>query len=131
MLLVEDDRALLERFAQTRDEAAFAEIVRRHAGMVYSAARRQVADAHIAEDVTQAVFILLAQKAKSISPRVVLAGWLYNAGRMTAANARRGEQRRMRIEQKASEIMAAKAGQTIDWPAMEQQLDGAMSRLKS
>jgi hypothetical protein len=50
---------------------------------------------------------------------------------MTAANARRGEQRRMRIEQKASEIMAAKAGQTIDWPAMEQQLDGAMSRLKS
>src|SRR5688572_13456946 len=100
---MDDDRELLSRYAKTRDEDAFAQIVRRHVDMVYASALRQVRDSHLAEDVTQAVFILLTQKASSIGSNVVLAGWLYHAARMTAQNARRVRERRERIERKASE----------------------------
>src|SRR2546430_2747080 len=71
------DAKLLERFALDRDAEAFQEIVRRHGGLVLNACRRLLGNAHRAEDATQAVFLILVQKAGSLSPKTVLAGWLY------------------------------------------------------
>ena len=62
-----DDLTLLREYALRDSEAAFAELVSRRVGFVYSAALRQVRDPHLAEEITQAVFIILAQKAGRIS----------------------------------------------------------------
>jgi len=72
------DHELLTRFALTADEAAFAALVTRHVNLVWSAARRFTGEDTLAGEVTQAVFILLAQKAGGLSTRTVLTGWLYH-----------------------------------------------------
>jgi DNA-directed RNA polymerase specialized sigma24 family protein len=84
-----EDAQLLGQFARTGDEAAFRELVERYFALVYSAALRQVnGDAHLAEDVAQSVFTDLARKAGSLSRRVVLAGWVYEAARFAASPCR-------------------------------------------
>src|SRR6476661_2944754 len=71
------DRELLQRFADTRDEAAFEALVRRHAAMVLAAGRRVLGNTHDAEDVCQAAFLLLAKKARSHRWQPSVANWLY------------------------------------------------------
>ena len=79
-----DDLTLLHEYATHNSEAAFAELVSRRVGFVYSAALRQVRDPHLAEEITQAVFIILAQKAGRISNKTILAGWLFKTTRFAA-----------------------------------------------
>ena len=96
------DADLLREF-RTGDQAAFAALVRRHIDWVYWAARRQVhGDVHLAEDVAQAVFIVLAQRGKSLPDGVDLGPWLFGVTRFAAANARRAEERRRKHETKAA-----------------------------
>src|SRR5438067_6194352 len=57
------DRVLLDRFVRTRDEEAFAALVKRHAAMVMAVCRRVLNDVHSAEDVFQATFLVLVQKS--------------------------------------------------------------------
>src|SRR5258708_1702702 len=95
------DMELLKEYASRHSEAAFAALVSRHVDLVYSAALRHVGGHHQAEEVTQAVFIILARKARSLSSGTVLAGWLFRTARLTAANYLRGEMRRARREQEA------------------------------
>src|SRR5258706_14008918 len=96
-----DDHELLAEFARTGSEGAFAELVARYVNLVYSAALRFTGNPHHAEEITQAVFIILARKAGKLSPRIVLSGWLYQAARLTAANFVKGEIRRKYREQEA------------------------------
>src|SRR3954471_18129340 len=114
------DLQLLRRYAETRADDAFAELVRRHVDWVYSAARRMVRDPHLAEDVTQAAFILLARKAAKLSAndRTEVAPWLFTATRWTAAAALRAEARRRRREGQAAAHAAATSGATEPdpWP---------------
>ena len=77
-----DDADLLRRYADEKSEEAFAELVRRRIGLVYSVALRHTHDAHRAEDVTQAVFKALARKAASLARRPVLVGLAKNAARI-------------------------------------------------
>ena len=96
-----DDMELLARFVRDDSESAFAALVAHHVNLVYSAALRRSGNVHAAQEITQAVFIILARKARSLSPRTILSGWLYQTTRLTAANYLRGEVRRQHREQEA------------------------------
>ncbi len=127
------DGELLQRYANSRSEEAFAELVRRHVNLVYSSALRQVnGDAHLAQDVAQTVFADLARKAASLSRRAVLTGWLYTSTHFAAAKAVRSEQRRHAREQEAHtmrELLSQSPAQP-DWTRLGPALDSVMHELK-
>ena len=79
------DSQLLRTYAEHRSEPAFAELVRRHVDLVYSAAVRLVCDSHLAQDVTQGVFVALANNAAELKDRPVLSGWLHRTAQNIAA----------------------------------------------
>jgi len=127
------DCNLLRRYAETNSEEAFAELVRRHLDLVYSAALRQVnGDAHLAQDVTQTVFTDLARKAESLSRRPVLTGWLYTSAHFAAAKAVRAERRRREHEQEAQTMRELHdPTPDRDWSKLRPVLDEAMHELKA
>jgi RNA polymerase sigma factor (sigma-70 family) len=103
------DDVLLRRFVTDGDANAFAELVRRHVQLVYAAARRQVRDAELAQDVTQAVFIVLATKARSIRDGAILPGWLIETTRLTALSELRKVARRRRHENAVAASIATQS----------------------
>src|SRR5258708_18396542 len=100
-MLAKADMELLQEYAARKSEEAFATLVTRHVDMVYAVALRCVGNHHQAQEVTQAVFIVLAKKAGSLRAGTVLPGWLFHTTRLTAANSMRTEIRRARREQEA------------------------------
>ena len=122
-----DDITLLKQYAGG-DESAFTTLFERHVHLVYSAALRQSRNPTHAEEVTQAVFILLARKAKSLSPKIVLSGWLYQAARLTTASLIKREIRRQRREQEVY-MQTLTEPDTALWEKISPLLDDAMGRL--
>ncbi len=125
------DAELLRDYLATGSEPAFAELVDRHINLVYSAARRQVRDAHLAEDITQAVFIVLARKGATIRNPAMLGAWLLKTARQTSCNAVRFERCRRRHELKAATMKTVQEQTGAESVAahIEGILDDFLSRL--
>jgi RNA polymerase sigma factor (sigma-70 family) len=124
-----DDSALLRQYLEDHSEAAFAELVARHVNLVYSVALRHVGDPHQAEEITQAVFILLARKAAQLRHDKALSSWLFQATRLTASNFVRGETRRHRREQEAHMQVVLDGSGTDIWRQIAPLLDTAVASL--
>lgn len=119
--------SLLRDYAERQSEAAFEMLVARYASLVYSAALRQVGDSHLAEEITQTVFTLLARKAGALSEKTILSGWLYRTTRHVAAAALKMEYRRRLREQEA---MNQESTADPDWERLAPFLDDAMAKLR-
>ena len=120
---------LLRQYADRNSDEAFAALVARHVNLVYAAALRKTGNADAAGEITQAVFIILAQKAGRLSQRTILSGWLYQTTRLTAANFLRTEIRRVRREQEAYMQSLANETEPELWPQMAPLLEDAMGQL--
>jgi len=124
------DSLLLQAYADRRLEAAFNQLVHRHVDLVYSVALRIVRDPHLAEDVTQGVFIALARQAPELVARATLAGWLHRTAQNIAAQTVRTIERRRAREQEAfamSEPVSTSPDAT--WEQIEPHLDAALGEL--
>jgi RNA polymerase sigma factor (sigma-70 family) len=133
------DSELLRRYAGTKSEEAFAELVRRHVNLVYSAALRQVnGDTHLAQDVAQTVFTDLARKAAPLARRSTLTSWLYTSAHFAAAKIARTENRRRDREEKLMREPSNNTAQEVgrvtpcapDWEKLRPMLDEVMHELK-
>jgi uncharacterized protein (TIGR03435 family) len=125
-----DDMQLVREFATRQSEPAFAELVQRHVNLVYSAARRRVQDDHLAEEIAQAVFIILARKAGSLGPKTVLTGWLYRTTQYAAADALK-QRRRQRQREHAAYMESNRNAPENDpaWQQLAPLLETAMDTL--
>src|SRR2546427_4893411 len=124
-----DDSALLRQYLEDHSDAAFAALVTRHINLVYSVALRHVGDPHQAEEISQAVFILLARKAPHLRHDKAFPSWLFQATRLTASNFVRGETRRHRREQEAHmQAVLDESGNDV-WRQIAPLLDTAVASL--
>jgi RNA polymerase sigma factor (sigma-70 family) len=125
-----DDHALLRDYVEHHSDEAFTALVTRHVNLVYSVALRQVGNPHQAEEITQAVFIILARKAAQLRHDKALSSWLFQAARLTANNFVRSENRRHHREQDAyMQSILNESGSEV-WPRIAPLLDKAVAILR-
>jgi RNA polymerase sigma factor (sigma-70 family) len=103
--MVTDSQKLLTEYATSGSEAAFRDLLTRYINLVYSTAVRLVnGDTHLAEDITQRVFIDLARAAPSLPKGVMVGGWLHRHTCYVGSKTLRGERRRQLRERQAVEM---------------------------
>lgn len=125
----ENDSALLREFVDHQSESAFAGLVARYVNLVYSVALRQAGNPHQAEEISQAVFIVLARKAGQLRHEQALSSWLFQTTRLTANNYLRSEIRRHRREQEAYMQSALNEFTGENWAQVAPLLDTAVEKL--
>ena len=127
-----DGQQFLAEYAETQSEAAFRELVTRYVDLVYSAAVRLVnGDIHLAEDVTQTVFVDLARMARSLSRDVMLGGWLHRHTCFVASKTMRGDRRRRERERQAVEMNSLEDHSAANLALVAPILDDAINQLSA
>ena len=71
-----EDVQLIER-TLAGDESAFSTLVRKYQKPVHAFVRRKVGDFHIAEEITQDIFLRVYEKLQTLKNPNTFAGWLY------------------------------------------------------
>ena len=122
------DRELLAEYAERASGEAFAELVRRYSGLLYSTCLRILGDAQAAEDAVQAVFLLLVRKSKGLNREHALAGWLVLTARNVAWSSLREARRRKAREEEAVTMVRAD-GPPANWEDLRPHLDAALASL--
>jgi RNA polymerase sigma factor (sigma-70 family) len=127
-----DDAQLLQSYVETGSSQAFTALTNKHVHFVYGAALRLVRDRHVAEEVTQAVFIVLARKAATLRHEAVLSSWLLSTTRYAALGQMKINARRKRHERRAAEMAKTEWHEDAErsWPQYEGELDGALASLR-
>jgi RNA polymerase sigma factor (sigma-70 family) len=130
---VKSDAELLREYAAQASEAAFREIVTRHADLVYASALRQARSPELARDIAQTVFADLVRKApalgQSLAENASLVGWLYRSTRFEAHTQLRDDRRRQARERQAMENFDATPETATEWARVGPVLDEAMADL--
>jgi RNA polymerase sigma factor (sigma-70 family) len=125
-----DDVELLRRYVDRCDQNAFATLVDRHLGLVFSAAlRRTNGNVHLAEDISQLVFNVLAQKATSVVQHPVLIGWIFQTTRHCANQVMRAERRRMIREHETHVMNQLLLEEPQDWETLKPVIDDVLGEL--
>src|SRR5262249_31083953 len=109
------DQELLRRFSEYQDEAAFAELVRRHGSLVLGVCRRVLGRVQDAEDAFKATSLLLLRKAASVQKQESVASWLFGVAQRVAANAKIAAARRSRHETNAAVSNTQEAQNDVTW----------------
>jgi RNA polymerase sigma factor (sigma-70 family) len=122
------DIDLLRTYAATGSDQAFECLVQRHINLVYSTALRITRDRDLADEVTQAVFVVLSRKARSLPTKIILTGWLYRTARFASGDALKSKRRRNIREQEAA-IMQTMPDSDSNWDEVAPLLDAAMGQL--
>jgi RNA polymerase sigma factor (sigma-70 family) len=123
------DAQLLTRFTGQHDESAFAELVRRHAPMVLSVARRVLRDEHAAEDAFQVTFLTLACRARTVRRGQALAAWLHRVAYHVALRTQAKARRTIEVEQSATPPPRPDAVEQAEWHELAAILDDELQRL--
>jgi len=123
-----NETGYLQAFQERRSEAAFAELVRRYTGLVYSVAKRRLADAALAEDITQIVFIRFARTPPRLKTPGELAAWLHRTTLNAAIDVWRSETRRRAREQQVA-VMESTHPEPDVWEEISPKLDEALNQL--
>ena len=126
------DWLLLRRYAREDSQEAFAALTARYLNLVYSVCLREVHDPELAQEVTQAVFLLLARTAPAFRSKTALPGWLFRTARFAAQNTRTREQRRRHHEGKAALAMQqeSEGAENAAWSEIEPVLNDALAALR-
>src|SRR5471030_1013080 len=121
------DGELLTLFLNSRDDAALAALVRRHAPMVWGVCQRLLRSHHDAEDAFQATFLVLVRKAASVVPREMVGNWLYGVARQTAFKARATMAKRRTRESREAEMPEPVVNKRDLWPDLQPLLEQELS----
>ncbi len=124
------DMQLMQEYTDSRSESAFAQLTQRHLNLVYSVALRYAGNAHDAQDIAQAVFVILVRKIPALRQRATLTGWLYETTRLTSRQLLRRRTRQQKRDQEA--FMQSALDQPVAdsvWQQLAPHLEAAVSHL--
>jgi RNA polymerase sigma factor (sigma-70 family) len=125
----EHDGQLLEEFAATGSEVPFEQLLQRHGALVFGACYRVLGQRQDAEDATQAVFLTLAHRAKSLRGHRSVAGWLHRVAWNIALRARQSAQCRRNRELEAAAMATPSATDESAWNQVATLLDAELAAL--
>lgn len=121
--MTDSDRELVSRFAQDRDSEAFVLLVERYSRLVRQVCRRVLRDEHLAEDASQATFLVLARQAGRLRGCAhSLPAWLHTVATNAALQMRRSRLAALKREQGYVEFDEPQTGLAELFGALDEEL---------